>query len=128
MSSEKSGNRTPLTLDGFARRRVNVGETEIDAIIGGAELAAAPLHDYPQTRAMWRRVAPQLAERYTAAADLRGYDDSGKPAAAPDHAPYAKRRRSGSICNPAMLYAMCEDYRAPPLDAAHDAAAGRRIA
>ena len=34
-------------LDGFARRRVNVGETEIDAIIGGAGLAAAALRDYP---------------------------------------------------------------------------------
>ena len=38
------------------------------------------LHGFPQTRAMWRGVAPALAERFTViAADLRGYGDSGKP-------------------------------------------------
>ena len=83
--------RSPL-FDGFAQRRIDVGETEIDAVIGGSGPAVLLLHGYPQTRAMWRHVAPQLAERYTvAAADLRGYGDSGKPASAPDHAPYAKR-------------------------------------
>lgn len=38
------------------------------------------LHGYPQTRAMWRRLAPALAQRFTViASDLRGYGDSSKP-------------------------------------------------
>jgi haloacetate dehalogenase len=50
------------------------------------------LHGYPQTHAMWHKVAPRLAKRYdVVAADLRGYGDSGKPETTPDHAPYAKR-------------------------------------
>lgn len=38
------------------------------------------LHGFPQTRAMWRALAPALARDYTViAADLRGYGDSSKP-------------------------------------------------
>jgi haloacetate dehalogenase len=47
------------------------------------------LHGWPQTRRMWRLVAPGLAERFTVvAADLRGYGDS-EPAA--DANAYDKR-------------------------------------
>lgn len=50
------------------------------------------LHGYPQTHAMWHKVAPQLATRYELVMpDLRGYGDSGKPAGSPDHATYSKR-------------------------------------
>jgi haloacetate dehalogenase len=46
------------------------------------------LHGYPQTHAIWHKVAPRLAQRFNVvAADLRGYGDSGKPATTPDHAP-----------------------------------------
>lgn len=39
------------------------------------------LHGFPQTRAMWARIAPMLATRFTVVtADLRGYGDSFKPA------------------------------------------------
>ena len=39
------------------------------------------LHGHPQTHAMWHRVAPALAERFSVVAmDLRGYGDSGRPA------------------------------------------------
>lgn len=39
------------------------------------------LHGFPQTRAMWWRVIPALAERFTViAADLRGYGQSTRPA------------------------------------------------
>jgi haloacetate dehalogenase len=49
------------------------------------------LHGFPQSHLMWHRVAPALAAEYTVVcADLRGYGDSGKPASAADHAPYAK--------------------------------------
>jgi haloacetate dehalogenase len=50
------------------------------------------LHGHPQTRALWHRVAPKLAEHHTlVAADLRGYGDSSKPPGSPDHGNYAKR-------------------------------------
>ncbi len=40
------------------------------------------LHGFPQTRAMWNRVAGALAERFTVVtADLRGYGASSKPKA-----------------------------------------------
>jgi len=42
---------------------------------------------------MWHRVAPGLASEFTVVAtDLRGYGDSGKPASADDHSPYAMRQ------------------------------------
>ena len=50
------------------------------------------LHGYPQTHAMWHRVAPALARRFTVVrADLRGYGDIGKPPGDADHAAYSKR-------------------------------------
>ncbi|WP_299546180.1 alpha/beta hydrolase [uncultured Tateyamaria sp.] len=39
------------------------------------------LHGFPQTRAMWHAIAPQLAKHFTVVtADLRGYGASTKPA------------------------------------------------
>ncbi|WP_299702872.1 alpha/beta fold hydrolase [uncultured Tateyamaria sp.] len=39
------------------------------------------LHGFPQTRAMWHAIAPQLAQDFTVVtADLRGYGASTKPA------------------------------------------------
>ena len=50
------------------------------------------LHGYPQTHAIWHKVAPRLAARFNVVApDLRGYGDSGKPPTTADHAPYSKR-------------------------------------
>ena len=50
------------------------------------------LHGYPQTHAMWHKVAPGLARDYTVVcADLRGYGDSSKPRGVPGHANYSKR-------------------------------------
>ena len=38
------------------------------------------LHGFPQTRAMWNRIAPRLARHHTVVtSDLRGYGDSFKP-------------------------------------------------
>jgi haloacetate dehalogenase len=47
---------------------------------GGSGRPLLLLHGYPQTHAMWHRVAPLLAGHYTViAADLRGYGDSIGP-------------------------------------------------
>jgi len=59
---------------------------------GGSGPPLLLLHGNPQTHAMWHKVAPRLAERYTVVCpDLRGYGGSFKPPATADHAPYAKR-------------------------------------
>jgi haloacetate dehalogenase len=50
------------------------------------------LHGFPQTHAMWHRVAPHLKRRFRLVMpDLRGYGDSDKPAGPPDHSAYSKR-------------------------------------
>jgi haloacetate dehalogenase len=79
-------------FDGFDVRDIATRETSIHARIGGSGPPLLLLHGYPQTHAMWHRVAPVLAERCTVVcADLRGYGDSGKPASDPEHAVYSKR-------------------------------------
>lgn len=79
-------------FEGFERLRVATGAAEIQAVRGGAGPPVLLLHGYPQTHAMWHRVAPLLAEDFTVvAADLRGYGDSSKPEGGPDHARYSKR-------------------------------------
>ena len=51
------------------------------------------IHGHPQTLAIWHRVLPALAARFSVVMpDLRGYGDSSKPAGASDHANYSKRR------------------------------------
>ncbi len=50
------------------------------------------LHGFPQTHAMWNRVAEQMADDfYLVVPDLRGYGDSAKPTGAADHGNYSKR-------------------------------------
>ena len=50
------------------------------------------LHGFPQTHAMWQRVAARLArDFYLVMPDLRGYGDSSKPAGLSDHSNYSKR-------------------------------------
>jgi haloacetate dehalogenase len=59
---------------------------------GGAGPPLLLLHGNPQTHAMWHRVAPALARRFTVIApDLRGYGFSSKPPVSADHAAYSKR-------------------------------------
>ena len=78
---------------GFATRDVesDLG-VRIRVRFGGRGAPLLLLHGHPQTHAIWHKVAPALAERFTLVlADLRGYGDSSKPAGAADHANYSKR-------------------------------------
>jgi len=50
------------------------------------------IHGYPETHAMWHRVAPLLAPHFSLVLhDLRGYGDSAKPPSAPEAANQSKR-------------------------------------
>jgi haloacetate dehalogenase len=79
-------------FEGFERGRVATGGAEIHYVRGGSGPPLLLLHGYPQTHAMWHRVAPRLAEGFTVvAADLRGYGDSSKPEGDEGHLNYSKR-------------------------------------
>jgi haloacetate dehalogenase len=79
-------------FDGFAESRIDTGEAEIHVRHGGSGPPLLLLHGYPQTHAMWHRIAPRLATSFTVVApDLRGYGRSSKPATTDDHEPYSKR-------------------------------------
>lgn len=77
---------------GFARARFRTTGAEIHARVSGDGPALLLLHGYPQTHAMWHRLAPVLARDFTVvAADLRGYGDSSRPPGGARSANYAKR-------------------------------------
>src|SRR5437879_966051 len=77
---------------GFDLRRIQTPGTEINLVVGGRGAPLLLLHGYPQTHAMWHKIAAQLAERFTVVCpDLRGYGDSGKPEGGPAHVNYSKR-------------------------------------
>jgi haloacetate dehalogenase len=79
---------------GFRSELVRTSGADIHAVVGPRRDAPALLllHGYPQTHAIWHKIAPRLAERFNVvASDLRGYGDSGKPASMADHSTYSKR-------------------------------------
>ncbi|GHH85061.1 hypothetical protein GCM10018793_51570 [Streptomyces sulfonofaciens] len=77
---------------GFHTFDVDVDGVRIHGRVGGSGPPVLLLHGFPQTHPAWRYVAPRLARDHTVvAADLRGYGDSGKPPAGPDHSAYGKR-------------------------------------
>ncbi|MGD1887309.1 MAG: alpha/beta hydrolase [Cohaesibacteraceae bacterium] len=58
------------------------------------------LHGYPQTRAMWAKVAPGLAKSHTViAADLRGYGASDKPVPTPNADNYSFRAMANDMAS-----------------------------
>jgi haloacetate dehalogenase len=84
-------------FDGFTAAHHKVNGVEIFARTGGRK-GGPPLlllHGFPQTHALWNRVAQHLNPHFfLVMPDLRGYGDSAKPAAdASDanHANYSKR-------------------------------------
>ena len=77
---------------GFESRRVATSGAEIQCEFGGKGPPLLLLHGYPQTHAMWHKIAQGLAERFSVVcSDLRGYGDSSKPSGGAGHINYSKR-------------------------------------
>jgi haloacetate dehalogenase len=81
-------------FEGFESHRIAVNGIELFVRIGG-DADAPPmlmLHGFPQTHAIWHRIAQRLQSRFRLVLpDLRGYGDSAKPAGDAGHANYSKR-------------------------------------
>ena len=79
-------------FEGFEQQVLEVNGTTINLVKGGSGPPVLMLHGYPQTHAMWNKIAPRLAEDFTVVCpDLRGYGDSGKVEGDPEHLNYSKR-------------------------------------
>jgi haloacetate dehalogenase len=87
-------------FEGFSTTRIATGSDNgsdnggatINAVHGGSGPPVLLLHGFPQTHAMWHRVAPELARGHTVVApDLRGYGDSSRPPEGDDHGGYSFR-------------------------------------
>jgi haloacetate dehalogenase len=88
----KPSTAAPGLFPGFSTLDLPVNGTTIHARRGGAGPPVLLLHGYPQTHAIWHRVAPRLAEKFTVVCpDLRGYGDSAKPPSDESHETYSKR-------------------------------------
>lgn len=80
-------------FEDFESGRIAVNGVEIAFVAAGAGEPALMLHGFPQTKALWARIAPVLVARgyRVICADLRGYGASGKPPAQSDLANYSFR-------------------------------------
>ncbi len=52
-------------FEGFETIDADIDGITIHAVIGGKGDPLLLLHGYPQTHALWHKIAPRLAERYT---------------------------------------------------------------
>ena len=79
-------------FQGFEDLQIETNGTTINLVKGGSGPPMLMLHGYPQTHAMWNKIAPRLAEDFTVVCpDLRGYGDSAKGEGDPEHMNYSKR-------------------------------------
>ena len=79
-------------FDGFTLKHVETDEVTIRLRMGGSGPPLLLLHGFPQTHAMWSKIAPRLAKDFTVVCpDLRGYGGSSKPESTANHEPYSKR-------------------------------------
>lgn len=79
-------------FEGYERKRVKTSGAEIALVRGGEGPPLLLLHGYPQTRAIWHKVAPLLSPHFTLIIpDLRGYGASSKPESDSEHRAYSKR-------------------------------------
>ncbi len=81
-----------LLFPGFTAHTLRTSSAEIHCLVGGSGPPLMLLHGYPQTHAMWHRIAPALAREFTVVCpDLRGYGDSSKPDGGERSVNYSKR-------------------------------------
>jgi haloacetate dehalogenase len=79
-------------FEGFESLNINTGEVEINLKRAGRGKPVLLLHGYPETHAMWHKIAPRMAKKYTVILpDLRGYGDSSTPSGTENHSNYSKR-------------------------------------
>lgn len=86
-------------FEGFEMGRTAVGSTEIAWVAAGQGEPVLMLHGFPQTHALWARVAPDLVRRghRVICADLRGYGASSKPALSSDQHSHSFRSMVGDM-------------------------------
>ena len=82
---------------GFASRSVSTEAGKIFVRTGGSGPPLVLVHGFPETMAMWHRIAPELAQRFTVVAlDLRGYGWSSAPRSQ-GGASYSKRNMGQDV-------------------------------
>jgi len=90
----------PDLFPGFEARYFRTRGAEIFVRLLGEGPPLVLLHGYPQTHAMWHRMAPELAKSFTLVIpDLRGYGSSSIPGDSPDHYTYSKRAMALDVCD-----------------------------
>ena len=74
-------------FEGIEKMNVETSGAVINLVRADSGPPLLLLHGYPQTLAMWHRIAPELGEHFAViAADLGGYGSSNKPeGGADDH-------------------------------------------
>jgi haloacetate dehalogenase len=96
-------------FEGFELTRLQIGSVGLNLRHNLGTAAGKPalllLHGFPQTHAMWHKVAPMLAGDFALVLpDLRGYGDSAKPPSDATHVAYSKRAMAAD--NVALMRAL----------------------
>lgn len=83
---------------GFDTKHITTDIGTFTVRVGGAGPAVLCLHGYPQTHAIFYKLAPLLQDKVTLIlADLRGYGEAPKPPTDDAHTPYAKKQMAGDM-------------------------------
>jgi haloacetate dehalogenase len=92
--SEQAGQKPAEAefFPGFKKLTTKTSGATINFVTAGNGPGLLLLHGYPQSHIEWRKIAPQLTQKFTVvASDLRGYGDSSKPSDGENHFGYSKR-------------------------------------
>ncbi|WP_153770846.1 alpha/beta hydrolase [Labrenzia sp. CE80] len=88
----------PELFSGFETRRIDCDGCEIHCRTGGDGPPLLLVHGYPQSHAMWHKIAPDLAQRFTLILpDLPGYGQSSILEPSADHHAYSKRAMASRL-------------------------------